>query len=198
MVIVSDIFIIFGKKQIMKKTILNLGLLLLMGVTTLQSCKKGANDPFLSLKSRDSRITGTWVLKSMDYSQTQSATSNSVTVTDVTTQSYDGSLLTEVQNGNTYAASYTSEMVINKDGTYTTMSTLDGDKSEDDGYWWWLNDKKNKTRIAFDDDATSYMIEQLKNKSLVLKYDYHSKNTNSNGDASETTTSSIMTFEKSK
>jgi len=182
----------------MKKTILNLGLLLLMGVMTLQSCKKGENDPFLSLKSRDSRITGTWVLKSKDFSQTQSATSNGVTITDVTTQSYDGSLLTDVQNGNTNTVSFSSEMTINKDGTYTIISTDDGDKSESDGYWWWLNDKKNKTRIAFDDDAVSYVIDQLKNKSLILKYDYHSKDTNSNGDVSEVTTSSTMTFEKTK
>lgn len=43
-------------------SILTLSLFILI----LVSCKKGEEDPFLSLKTRNSRITGTWTLKSLE------------------------------------------------------------------------------------------------------------------------------------
>ena len=46
----------------MKKNILFIALSLVVGSTVLTGCKKGENDPFLSLKSRDARITELWKL----------------------------------------------------------------------------------------------------------------------------------------
>ena len=69
-----------------------------------QSCKKGEEDPFISLKSRTSRITGTWTLKSFETTTVRTETeavSNDVngdtwnsSMTTTTKTSYDGTNLT--------------------------------------------------------------------------------------------------------
>ena len=42
-------------------------LLILALVAAFTSCKKGENDPFLSLKSRKGRLAGDWIVKSATY-----------------------------------------------------------------------------------------------------------------------------------
>ena len=69
------------------------------------SCKKGAEDPFLSLKSRNGRITRTWVLKEIVEETTEvtnlfkdndvNGEYYSKTNTDVYTNTYDGTNLNE-------------------------------------------------------------------------------------------------------
>lgn len=81
-------------------------------------CKKGAEDPFLSLKSREKRIEGTWTLKSVDYtytSETKSNTNNTVnsdnsTSSDNTTYTvaYDGSNMTVIKKSAPSSTNYTS------------------------------------------------------------------------------------------
>lgn len=78
----------------------------------INGCKKGAEDPFLSLKSRDGRITRTWVLKEiveettevtqMDETNDINNEYYSKTNTDVFTNNFDGTNLTE-------ETSYTTE-----------------------------------------------------------------------------------------
>lgn len=163
------------------------------------SCtKKGENDPFLSLKSRDSRITGTWNLSSSTYTSTSSTTVGGTTTTSTFTTTYDGTLLTTVQGQTTNSSTYSQELIINKDGTYSLKTTQDGDITEGSGYWWWLNDSKKKTRLALDDDWNSFDISQLKNKEMILTQDTWMKDTDSNGDIYEDTDSYTTTWTKSK
>lgn len=64
-------------------------------------CRKGAEDPLLSLRSRNARIEGTWTLKSLDYSySTDTRTSQSNTV-----------------NSDTYSGTNISNYSITYDGT---------------------------------------------------------------------------------
>lgn len=60
----------------------------------LISCKRGADDPFISLRSRNSRIKGTWILKSVNYrfSVLSGYSSPGNSYTSNTTVSYDGSI----------------------------------------------------------------------------------------------------------
>ncbi|HBF87389.1 MAG TPA: hypothetical protein DDX39_02015 [Bacteroidales bacterium] len=90
----------------MKKSISLLFIISILAVLPfLNSCKKGAEDPFLTLKSRDGRITRTWVLSNITESETivtditqnndindDVYTSNNKEVTETT---YDGTSLTE-------------------------------------------------------------------------------------------------------
>lgn len=51
---------------------------LVAGTSTFTSCKKGENDPFLSLRSRKARLTGEWTLK--EGVETHTNTSSSGTI----------------------------------------------------------------------------------------------------------------------
>ena len=104
----------------------------------MQSCKKGAKDPFISFRSRDSRIKGNWVLVEVNRTRKQTTTATISTTNVVTTwteiESYDGTNLTyssfvEVDDGVgnvTYTTdkevgSFSLEVTINKDNTYTYL-----------------------------------------------------------------------------
>lgn len=159
--------------------------------------KKGENDPFLSFKTRNARITGTWTLTSSESTSTNIWTSGGTTVTTSSSTTYDGNLLTNTSGGTSWSSTYSQEMTINKDGTYTMKTISDGDISEGSGYWWWLSDKKKKTRLALDDDWNSFDIDQLKNKEMIIKQDSWSKDTDTNGDVDEDTYTYTATFTKS-
>lgn len=187
----------------MKTKLLKGSIFFFFVATTLTACKKGENDPFMSLKSRDSRITGTWKLVDMETSEIDVSTSSGVTITSSTTDKYDGSLVTETSTDPsgtaTYTYSYTLTITIDKSGSYSLTYTIDGDKTEQSGSWWWLNDTKKKTRICMDDDANSFEVDRLTNKELTLLQDMYSKDTYaSDGSTDETTMSTMMKFEKQK
>jgi hypothetical protein len=91
---------------------------------------------------------------------------------------------------------YSEEMTIEKDGTFTLSMVNDGDKEEYTGNWWWLSDKKNKTRIALGDDYESFEIDQLKNKELILTSETSYKNVDEDGYSYEERSTTTMTFTK--
>ena len=182
----------------MKKTILKSILFSTICLVAFQGCKKGENDPALSLKSRNARITGTWKLTAKTTESTDTYTMGGTTTIERSSSTYDGNMetTTDVDSDGTTTTNtefYTREVTINKDGSYSTISnststyvdpftgetTTSTSSSSSDGSWWWLNDTKNKTRIAFDDDAYSFEIDQLKNKEMILVYEDNDSYTNS-------------------
>lgn len=64
----------------------------IVGVTTVSSCKKGENDPFLSLRSRKARVTGEWKLTKGTVTETDNSrgTTNSEVTTYTETTSSSG------------------------------------------------------------------------------------------------------------
>lgn len=182
----------------MKKTVLILAAAGLIFMTP--SClKKGENDPFLSLSSRNARITGTWELSSLSSENVITTVNSGTTQIDKETLSYDGNIMTETWTnggGGTATYSYTMELSIEKDGTYKMTTVVDGETSEVEGHWWWLTDKKRKTRIAFDDDVDSFEIDQLKSKEMVLTLDVRYKDTYTNGDSDEEIRTYSATYSK--
>ncbi|MFH2096623.1 MAG: hypothetical protein ABIJ16_13015 [Bacteroidota bacterium] len=109
------------------------------------SCKKGEEDPFLSLKSRDKRLVGEWVLKSIEASSTDNynnnysgTTSTQYQENETRTVTYDGSKETTVvttsyksvgsqtftcSTTHTYYDVYTMNVTIDKGGMYTMVYT---------------------------------------------------------------------------
>ena len=167
----------------------------------MPSCKKGENDPFLSFKSRDARITGVWNLTSVDAVYTNTTVNSGTITTNTSTTTYDGSLMTNTWTsggGGSNSSSYSLKLTIEKGGTYKMVETDDGNVSDFEGYWWWLADNKKKTRIAFDDDNNSFDIDQLKNKEMIIKSDTYYKDTDTSGDSDEDVDTYTATYTKEK
>lgn len=177
-----------------KLLVLSIGALAL--VANLSSCKKGENDPFLSLKSRKARLTGEWTVTKIEG--TSSDKNSSFPLADVTsTTTYDGTTetttTTTVMGTDTDTETYTLSFVFDKDGTYT-QTKVEGTTTEvETGNWIFLGKNKtaeiaNKEAIQLNPTSTSsttngvtvtststgftnsktLMIDQLKSKEIVL------------------------------
>ncbi|HEY4799001.1 MAG TPA: hypothetical protein VII99_08000 [Bacteroidia bacterium] len=195
----------------MKKTITILACLFLTGIG-FYGCKKGPNDPFISIWSRKHRLTGDWTISS----GTQSSTSGG----SITTTTWSGSTVTRTAGGSSMIGTGSMKLSIVKDGTYTftqniTWTTTPSFISNytETGTWNWtgrVGALKNKEQIVLsclssttlngssstvdtytgaDAPVTLYNIDELKNKTLVLKND----GTSVSG-GTITTDSNTMTF----
>lgn len=151
----------------MKKYNFSLAVVAVLTLTFLAACKKGENDPFLSLRSRNARITGKWKL----IKQESSTTDVFGGVTEVYSDNFDGANMTSTDPGGSTTYSYSQTIEIEKDGKYTMTRVQNGTTYTNQGNWWWIDSKKKKVRIAFDDDWGSFYIDRLKNKELVLTID---------------------------
>ena len=147
----------------MKKTI-SLSLAFILTVSLFVSCKKGENDPSISLLSRKARLTGVWDLTSADYQEKNIDDGD----TDITSFSYDGTNMTETTDGEGETYIYSEKLTIEKDGNFTlVVSKLKRYFDSDDftwkdgvrvetitGVWYFLEgneqlDVKDKERVEF-------------------------------------------------
>lgn len=144
---------------------------LIIGIVIITSCKKGAEDPFMSLSSRKSRISGEWRLSSIESSHTyddNSGYSSSGTIMG------NGSAMTTESENTFYNQSGTGHINeysihINQDGTwssikdvnYNTVRDFSSNKEtssghsvqQESGTWTFLHKTKheyrNKERVNF-------------------------------------------------
>lgn len=193
------------------KKVLQLFLLGVIVSFSFTSCKKGANDPFLSFKSRKSRLTGEWSLSDGKVTQTLSGSGGGGTY--VTT--YDGSTETTTSTGNTSTKVFTQSWTFGKDGTWEESLNNDGNTSTTNGYWLFTcgskaGDYKKKERIILSETkytdqngtdtyegksligAGSYTLDKLSGKELILLTDHTSTDQGGN----TTTTEGTITFSK--
>lgn len=120
-------------------------IVLIAGTLVLPSCKKGEDDPFLSLRSRKSRVAGTWEVKEV------------------------------VINGIKQTPFGTVTYVFEKDGTLEIKSKVGSlPETTNKMKWSFLSksdDFKNKERlIMLDEDQERgevFELKQLKNKEMV-------------------------------
>lgn len=138
------------------KKLLGIIIVIALASTTFTSCKKGENDPGLSLKSRTARLVGEWVLTEME----RSSTSTNSGTTYTSTSNFSGTTMTETSGGSSTTSVYSQSLEIMKDGTYKMKQsqtytewsytvTFDGE-----GTWAWISgnkedEYKNKERVAF-------------------------------------------------
>ncbi|GAB4285625.1 MAG: hypothetical protein Kow0068_11070 [Marinilabiliales bacterium] len=127
----------------------------------LFSCKKGEEDPFISLHTRKARLTNTWKLIEMSYklNESYSLYENTLNITSY----YDGAkeIKTITENSSTQydTVYYRIEYTFKKDYTYTKKRTETSPKDArlndymiEEGIWDFLSKSKtqnykNKERI---------------------------------------------------
>lgn len=154
------------------------------------SCKKGANDPFISFKSRDARLTGTWKLVGINTVNTSTTVVGvNVNKSESKTTYQNGiATTTTTPGGSTSNSKFDYQITFDKGGVYksstnnyNSAAVLTG-TVESDGTWTWANDTKNKKNIQIVSLATEFLTQftpagaptiievlQLKGKELVLK-----------------------------
>jgi hypothetical protein len=173
-------------------------LMIVMAVIVLPSCKKGKDDPFISFKFRDARVTAKWKLTKIEGTDVFPSGSTSVTVTTT----YDGTIYTQTaSSGGSATATGTYEMTIDKQGVITwaenyTPSSGTADVRTGTGSWLWVNSDKNKEFLSVDGGNNIfttgvYHVDRCASKELVLHYtsiDVNNGKTTSYDD--------IYTFEK--
>ena len=175
----------------------------LLFFTTLYSCKKGDNDPFISFRSRKARVSGEWKL-------TKGSLLTSGGATSITT-TFDGANKTE--NSNT--TPYTQKRTFKKNGDYTCITTDNDNLKVEEGSWNFtggVGGFKNKEQLVtyvYKETITQgsttssftytgtmaptkiYNIDELRNKKMVLLLD--GTQVNSTTSASE---KGSLTFEQ--
>lgn len=163
------------------------------------ACKKGENDPFLSLKTRKGRLSGNWKVTFADYSHNDS------------TWTYDGSNLIKKVNGNEiYKIKVSHEYEFTRGGEYTINKTINYPENHfkpntppikalyfETGKWNFTGgsgDTKTKSQLLMQAERIERRIEglsevdaevynnplygkvldldMLKNKEMRWKYDY--------------------------
>jgi len=189
--------------------------LLFTSTVILNGCKKGEDDPFISLHSRKGRVAGDWKLSSGTV--TDKSYDNATETTTTTTYTYDGTNQVESQtvsnssgsSTNTNTVSYSESFSFDKSGTYTGTIVEDGITSTAEGTWNFgsgVGDKKRKSELILTATKTVnngftytytgnaatdvYYLKELRNDKMVMVMEI--KYTLSNGDTGEAL--SEMTF----
>ena len=172
------------------------------------SCKKGDNDPFLSLQSRKSRLIGEWKVTNEVITESEIYVDSNLSINSI----YDGLkkmniIVTQTSKGNTSSKDstyYSQTLSIKKDGTYIQSKIYNNGLNLNitEGTWSFLakseiNNLKNKEAIFLTTTKTTIyngsgtniydysnlngrtiVIEQLKNKELIFVVDTSFKNQN--------------------
>jgi hypothetical protein len=131
----------------MKKLFLVL-LVAIIAIPTFQSCKKGENDPTISLKSRKARLVGEWNLISGTRTNTNSSGTSSI--------SYNGTTAIETNSGGTDTYVYTEKVTIDKDGTYEIVVTEGTSIYTQKGAWYF--GRKNKELDIKDKETVCFAL----------------------------------------
>jgi hypothetical protein len=142
----------------MKKTILILSSIIITGIG-FQGCKKGENDPSISMHGRKARICGDWAISA--GSSTSTNTSGSTTTTQTQTWTENSLTQTTTSSGSTTSLNGTNAhytLSIEKDGTwksdqaatFTAGSVQITSSSVASGTWNWtggIGDVKKKEQF---------------------------------------------------
>jgi len=152
-------------------------LVLIATVFILPACKKGADDPFISFRSRDERMEGNWILTAISGTNISYGNTNTTT-----TVSYNGTSYTSTTTGSaaiTITGTYT--MVIKKQGVITYSSSMtQGGGAEvvtGTGEWYWANSDKNKEYFYVDGAGANgffsgggvYYVDRCSHDTMILE-----------------------------
>ncbi|MBN2682857.1 MAG: hypothetical protein JXR58_10140 [Bacteroidales bacterium] len=189
----------------MNKILIFLSIILL-----ISSCRKGEDDPLLSLRSRENRLTGYWTLNKMNgfhkiydengyYKLYQAAFNSEID------NSYYYSTTFDVLPDNYYYEYFECRMLINDDNTMEVSYRSKGVSWFNDdfkGSWYWKNDPgKNKEYVqltAFFPNLEDfdYQILRLKNKELILVLSVNESVINNSGEISQIVGEYVYEFHK--
>lgn len=134
----------------MMKKVLLLALSTLLLAGSFTSCKKGENDPAVSLASRKARVSGEWTV-TKEESKTTETNGGTFGFSETTVSVYDGTTKTTTishtpNSGNdettTDVMIYTHSLTIEKDGTYKETYANGSDIVTYEGTWMFLGKSK--------------------------------------------------------
>ena len=181
----------------MKNIFQYIAIFALLGVLT--QCKKGEDDPFLSLRSRKARVAGDWHLTAGTKVSTNSGGggSGSTTTYNYTESSYTYNYVSGAINTSTMGV-YSLKYEFKRDGTFTKTETSGSNLTTKTGVWNFTagvgKEYKNKQQITLTFLTSTYMgsnssnnytytgkdmdeafsIKELRNKKMVLVQEYTS------------------------
>ena len=178
-------------------------MVIIIAAPVITSCKKGEEDPFLSLKSRKARLVGEWKL----VSGTQAYTSNGVDVR----VTYSGSIASFVADFGVGSYPYVETMTFGKNNEFKKETIDNGKIRQYEGFWSFMNGndeiankecivvRKTKSFIndklnIFSGDnmpVTVLRLLKLSSKEIILEY----SGTEVSSETEYSTTSKI-TYEK--
>jgi hypothetical protein len=153
---------------------------LFISAFTISGCARGEDDPWLTIHTRDARLTQPWKMTGMTGSVVTTVDGNTTNVE----YEFDGTNIYITTNGATVSYAYTFGMEIQDNGEVFSEETMNeinsGDivqQSSKTSYWYWGNDDKNKTSAVLDltgilADYKSYDIPRLAWNDMSLEVDY--------------------------
>lgn len=156
-------------------------------VLVVSACfKKGEEDPFISLRSRTNRLSGTWKLISGIESVIYTTNGNTVT-SDVI---YEPGIKKITVSGSEIRMSYLQKLTFDNKSNFSRMITENFDETKENGSWMFIQknkkeEVKNKESIliSITQNETNgvltvnsgvylsqlFFIHRLTNKELILK-----------------------------
>ncbi len=175
-------------------------LIVLFSSIALMECKKGEDDPLLSLRSRKARVAGSWKMES-GTSKSSSTTPSFPVNSDTYVYTQSSYQHTDVNNGlttiNSGSSSYT--LKLEKDGKMTLVQVMDGEVFTANGTWNFtgkVGEVKNKEQIVLHFESATYPnlnytflgnttnltfnIKELRNKKMVISSSYTDTYSNGN------------------
>lgn len=165
------------------KKVISIIFVALLCIAVLPSCKKGENDPAVSLRSRKARVAGEWTVTSGEgkYVETGSFPYNS-------SWTFDGSLYTETYSSGSNSVRRTIDYVFDKDGTFKFTDTEDGEVTTIEGVWNFasgVGETKKKSQLVLSYNKITdlsgvstyegfipfetFDLDELRNSKMVLK-----------------------------
>ncbi len=170
---------------------------------TFSDCKKGVDDPFISLRTRKARLTGDWKMSSGSLKRTDTRFNSTYWVSFST--DYDGSTYkttTTNKSGiyETKQGTYSLRIIFKKDGGFEMTEETDGNTVVSKGNWNFSggvgnNKKKEQVILNFHSKENNgqnnifkgtaetriLSIKELRNKKLVLTFEDYYKTTSASG-----------------
>lgn len=149
-------------------------LAILFSAVFVSSCKRGEEDPFFSLRSRDKRVMGEWTVSTIESRQEINNSTNSNVTNTVVEMKYTGDNMTLdtsiTTNTTTYKRTVTekeysstlnimeggvlegiekySDETVTGTGITGATTNLQSIKETIKGYWKWGHDDKNKGTLT--------------------------------------------------
>lgn len=168
--------------------------LLFVIIISGSSCKKGEDDPFISLNSRKARLQGDWRFVSGDLVIGTTDINSWTRYNEVYVFTGSGYEMTSTGTVNAVVSkgTFILSLRINKEGHFSVEEIFDGKVFEAEGNWDFnsgVSDKKSKSEVSFEitnvskgvsggyhllnQSSTnfSYKIKELRSDRLVLEID---------------------------
>ena len=117
--------------------------ILALAAVSVTSCKKGEDDPVISLRSREDRFVNEWTLNKLE----KNGTAENIDGSTYIYESFKDGTLKETIEGSVFGVA-----------TRTIKS----------GTWRFVDDKE-QVRISIDSNVTTYDVQRLADKELWLK-----------------------------